>query len=186
MSEIQKLISALKKVETCIYMDVEEIKANFQPNNVPKNLDDYDELSKEEINSSTIFNSSKPAYSGWFYEALIYKIRSKDVIQLIEEYTTHLEAERDDAYGLDDFIKEVKGVYPIDLFSSLSKGKRIYSLDIEKQIEQAEQGIPIEDIKGDSIVIDDDSFEVGMLDMPIVVVEKDFSVLLYHLEFDEL
>lgn len=186
MSEIQELISALNKVETCIYMYVEEIHANFQPEIIPENVDDYNELDKEEINSSNIFNSSKPVYSGWFYEALIYKIRSKDVIHLIEEYTIHLEAEGEDAYCLDDFIKEVKGVYPIDLFSSLSKGKRIYSLDIEKQIEQAEQGLPIEDIKGDNIVIDDDTFEVGMLDIPIVVVEKDFSVLLYHLEFDEL
>lgn len=186
MSEVKDLIEALRKVEVCTYMYVEEIHANFQPKSIPENIDDYNELSKDQINSSTVFNSFKPAYSGWFYEALIYKIRSKDVIHLIEEYTIHLEAEKENAYCLDDFIKEVKGLYPIGLFSSLSKGKRIYSLDIEKQIEQIEQGIPIEDIEGDSIIIDDDTFEVGMLDIPIVVVEKDFSVLLYHLEFDEL
>lgn len=190
MSEIEELISALNKVETCVYVYVEEIKATFQLKNAPENLDDFleynDELSKEEINSTTVFNSSKPAYRGWFYEAKINRIHSKDVLQLLEEYTVHIKAEGENAYSFEEYIREVRSEYPISVFPSLSKARRIYSLDIEEQIEQIEQGISIEDIKGDDIVIDYDTFEVGMGDIPIVVVEKDFSVLLYQLPFDEI
>lgn len=176
MSEIEKLINALSKVDTCIYLFVEEFDAHFQPKNSLKSTKGLRKLTMEEINSSKAFDSSRPAFKALgMHEAYLQDIRTTDLITLLEEFSKHVkEEELDEYYSLDEFLEEVKWEESLNptTFGSISQSKMIYSLNLNNEIKELKQGASILDITGDEIIIDDATFELGMDTRAGVIVGK--------------
>lgn len=175
-SDVQKIIDALSKVESCIYLFIEEFDAYFQPKNSLKSTRGLRKLTMDEINSSSVFDASRPAYSGvGIYEVHIQDIRTIDLIVLMEEFSKHVEEEeQDEFYSLDEFLEEVKGTERLSpyTFSPFSHSKMIYSTNFNNEIKELKQGVLIEDIIGDEMRIDDDSFELMMSTRVGVLVGK--------------
>lgn len=176
MSETGKLINALSKVDTCIYLFVEEFDAHFQPKNSLKSTRGLRKLTMDEINSSKDFDTSKPAFRiVGMHEVYLHDIRAIDLITLLEEFSRYQkETEQDEYYSLDEFLEEVKWEERLNptTFGSISQSKMIYSINLNNEIKDLKQGTSIVDITGDEIIIDGGTFEIGMNTRAGVIVGK--------------
>ena len=175
MSEIQKLMDALKKVERCIYIFSEEFDACFQPKTPLKSTRGLRKLSIDEIKDSDVFDSSFPAYNGiQLYESHFTEVRSEEVIDLLEDFLRHVEEEdQDEFYGLNEFFEHLgqDELSPFT-FNSVSSSKKIYSINIKNEINEIKQGTPILDVSGDDLIIDYETYEIGMGTMAGIIIGK--------------
>jgi len=176
MSETIKLIDALKKVDSCIYIFIEEFDGNFQPIKPLNSTRGFRKLDVDELNSSDVFDVSKPAYRGvGIFEIHIQDVRSEDMIPLLQEFSNYIEEEgEDEFYSLDEFLEEVKyeeRLSPMS-FKSISQSKQIYSTNYNKEIRELKKGSSIPGIIGDEIIVDTNTFEIGMTSLAGVVIGK--------------
>lgn len=177
MSETEKLIDVLKKVENCLYIFVDQFDAYLQPKQPLKSTRGLRKLSDREINSiSNIFDRSTPVYRGvGIYEAHIKDIKSEEVIPILEEFVDYIEENGEDEYfSLSEFLGNVKGEYELnpDTFTTISVAKKLYSTNINNEIKELKQGVSIMDVLGDEMIIDHDTFEITMETMAGIIIGK--------------